>query len=300
VTAQARPPAGTHQPAPGIHRRRRRQLHYELLACGVRGHELVGQDAAELRAEDHLFAREADGLRWHRCLRCDSWLALTPPDPAARRHPPRREEIALPLRGKALRDKVVLRLIAVNRAFHFVVLGALGVGLLVFAAHQSELRGGFYRVLSDLQGPVSASTQHPHGLVSELQKLLSAQVGTLQTVAAVALAYALLEGAEAFGLWYQRRWAEYLTFLATTALLPLEVYELVHRLSPFKVGAFVINVAVVIYLLRAKRLFGVHGGAAADLAERERDSGWAAVELATPAPGTRPTATAALPASGGG
>ena len=46
--------------------------------------------------------------------------------------------------------------------------------------------------------------------------------------------------------------------------------------------AFVINVAVVAYLLHAKRLFGVRGGAAADEAERERDVGWGALERATP------------------
>jgi len=80
--------------------------------------------------------------------------------------------------------------------------------------------------------------------------------------------YALVEGLEAFGLWYQRRWAEYLTFLVTTSLLPLEVYELAHSLSPLKLLTFVINVAVVAYLLFAKRLFGIRGGVAAD--ERER------------------------------
>ena len=40
------------------------------------------------------------------------------------------------------------------------------------------------------------------------------------------LAYAAVEGIEAFGLWYQRRWAEYLTFIVTASLLPLEIYEL--------------------------------------------------------------------------
>ncbi len=42
------------------------------------------------------------------------------------------------------------------------------------------------------------------------------------------LAYAALEGMEAVGLWLVKRWAEYLTFVATTILLPLEVYELVN------------------------------------------------------------------------
>ncbi len=38
----------------------------------------------------------------------------------------------------------------------------------------------------------------------------------------------------------------------------------------------------MVYLLWAKRLFGIRGGAAADEAERERDVGWAALERATP------------------
>ena len=75
-------PPGTHQP------RKRRQLDWELIACGFSGHHLVGTDAAELREEDGLFAREQPPIRWHRCLRCDSWLPLEPPEqptPSTRR-----------------------------------------------------------------------------------------------------------------------------------------------------------------------------------------------------------------------
>ena len=55
------------------------RFHYELLVCGMRGHALVGLDAAELRPDDHAFAREMEGVRWHRCLRCDSWLPFAAP-----------------------------------------------------------------------------------------------------------------------------------------------------------------------------------------------------------------------------
>ena len=48
-------------------------------------------------------------------MRCDSWLALTPPDHPTRKYPPARDEITLPLRGKPLRDRYVLRLIALDR-----------------------------------------------------------------------------------------------------------------------------------------------------------------------------------------
>src|SRR4051794_25103669 len=64
-------------PLPGTTRpqRFRPKFHYELLACGLSGHELVGTDAASLREDDAAVAREAaDGQRWYRCLRCDSWL----------------------------------------------------------------------------------------------------------------------------------------------------------------------------------------------------------------------------------
>lgn len=44
-----------------------------------------------------------------------------------------------------------------------------------------------------------------------------------------------------------------------------------------------VNTAIVVYLLWAKRLFGIRGGAAADEERRERDTGWPAIDAATPA-----------------
>jgi uncharacterized membrane protein (DUF2068 family) len=252
--------------------------------CGAAGHELIGTDAAELRPEDALVAREGPAdLRWHRCLRCDSWLALEPPPQPTRRFPPAREEIELPLRGRALRDKVVLRVIAVDRAFHFVLLAALAVVIFFFAANSARLREPVFKALADLQNGLGApGGGRRHGLVYDLHHLFSIDSGTLTKIGFVVAGYALLEGAEAVGLWYQKRWAEYLTFIATTLLLPLEVYELTHRLSVLKIITLIINVAVVIYLLLAKRLFGLRGGAEADREERRRDSGWEALERATP------------------
>jgi uncharacterized membrane protein (DUF2068 family) len=264
-------------------KRFRPKFHYELLVCGLRGHELIGTDAAELRAQDALVARMIDGVRWHRCLRCDSWLPLPPPREPSIQHPPARDEIELPLRGRPLRDKVVLRIIAVDRALHFVVLALLGVAVLLFASRHG-LRHTAYRVLTDIQegvggGPVRTSS---HGFLHEATKLFSLQSGKVTLLGSAILGYAALEGIEAVGLWFQRRWAEYLTLIATALFLPLEVYELTKRLSPFKVSAFVINVAVVVYLLLAKRLFGLRGGVAAEEAAREQDIGWDSLERAAP------------------
>jgi uncharacterized membrane protein (DUF2068 family) len=279
-------PPGTQPP-----RRFRPRLHWELLICSVRGHELVGTDAAELRADDAIFAREdSTGTRWYRCLRCDSWLALPPPAHPSRPTPPEREEIELPLRGKPLRDKLVLRLIAVDRAFHLVVLGGLGVLVLLFSADRATLRETFYKVVADLQGGVVSSQSHSkHGLLHEIDNLFTTSSAHLHLLGAVLLVYAAVEGIEAVGLWYQRRWAEYLTFLVTASLLPLEIYEIANRATIFKVIALVINIAVVIYLLRAKRLFGVRGGVAAEHAENAIDQGWPALERTAPPTPLSPT-----------
>lgn len=286
-----RHPPGTQSP------RRRRQLDWELISCGIHGHALVSTEARELRPQDALVAADQGDVRWHRCLRCDTWIALPRPPAARDQHPPDREAIVVPLRGKALRDRMVLRLIAVDRVLHFVILGLLGIAVLAFAADRRTLRGAFYRVLTDLQGGVAGGPVQNSGhvgIVRDLDKLFSLRSGTLREVGIALLAYALLEGVEAVGLWFTKRWAEYLTFLATSILLPLEIYEIIDRGTVLKVIGFLINLAVVVYLLFAKRLFGLRGGGAAERAERDREMDWGTIESATLAvPG------GAAPAGGG-
>jgi len=271
-------PPGTQAP-----RRFRPRFHWELLVCGVEGHELIGTDAAHLRPGDAIVAREEHGVRWYRCVRCDSWLPLPPPTTPARDLPPARDEIELPLRGKALRDKVVLRIIAIDRAIHFVVLGLLAVAVFLFASHEVRVRDVFYRIVNAVQGS-NVSPAHPShgGFLHTVEHLFTLKSSTLYAVAAAAALYALLEGAEAVGLWYQKRWAEYLTFVATIAFMPYEIYELTRSISPLKITAFAVNLLIALYLLRAKRLFGVRGGAAAEAEERARDVGWDALERTAP------------------
>jgi uncharacterized membrane protein (DUF2068 family) len=271
-------PPGTHHP------RRRFKLDWELIGCGLHGHVLIGTDAARLRPSDRHIACDAGQVRWHRCLCCDAWLALPGPERPAREYPPERDQIDVPLRGQALRDRFVLRLIAVDRALHFLVLVLLGVAVLLFAADRHSLRDAFFRVLTDLQGGIAGgpvqNTGHV-GILHELDKLFSLRSGTLKEVGFGLIAYGVLEGVEAVGLWLTKRWAEYLTFVATTILLPLEIYELIHRATPLKVIGFIINIAVVLYLLYDKRLFGLRGGSAAVQAERDQDISWETIERAT-------------------
>lgn len=278
--AQGKPPPGTVRPT-GM----RPRFHYELIGCGLRGHEIIGTDVAKIRPADSLLVREpGDGLRWYRCVRCDAWVPLPPPTAPTREYLPERTEIALPLRGRPLRDRYVLRLIALDRLVHFLVLGALAVGVFFFIADRAALSSTFYRVMDAVQGGVGGlNGRGGRGIVRELQRAFSAKASTLWIVGLALAGYALLEGIEAVGLWFAQRWAEYLTFVATTLLLIPEVYELTGRITATKIITLIINIAVVGYLLFAKRLFGLRGGGRAEAAEHEHDTGWQALERTFPA-----------------
>ena len=270
---------------PGTHPRKKRRpgFVWELIGCAQHGHALVGTRSARLEPADPHVAREMEGIRWHRCLRCDAWLPVAPPTPAERDELPSRDEIELPLRGRPLRDRYVLRIIALDRALHFVLLVLVVVGLLLLAIHRSRYQADVTRLINDFQaGTGGPQGDSGHGLLGEFRKLTNISTVHLYEGAAAAAVYGLLEGAEAVGLWWGRRWAEYLTFLATILLLPLEIYELTEKLSWLKVFTLVLNLAIAVYLLVAKRLFGLRGGGAYERAEKEHDSGWAAVERLSP------------------
>jgi uncharacterized membrane protein (DUF2068 family) len=278
VRRRARPLA----PPGAVKRRFRPKFHYELFVCGARGHVLVGTDAEEIRAGDSAFVREYGSTRWYRCLRCDAWVPLPLPTKVKRAVPPDRSEIELPIRGRALRDKIVLRLIAIDRAIHFLLLGSLAVLAFVLASHRHTLTRLVDRLNVLFFGTRTGQVAHTHGFTHEFERLLTLNVTTFRLIGVAAAAYALLEGAEAYGLWFQRRWAEYLTFIATTLFVPYEIYELAGKITVIRVGAFAVNLAILFYLLLAKRLFGLRGGAEKDKAVREADSGWAAFEQLTP------------------
>ena len=264
-----------------MRRKRRPDNFYELLTCGWRGHALVGTDAAEVTADDVLLVREKDGIRWYRCLRCDAWLADDPPQDPARERVPGRDEIEIPPRGPMLRDRYVLRLIAVDRAIHVVVLSVLAVVLYTFARHNTALHHDYVNIMSSLSGTTPGESQ-VRGVLGYLGKAFKYSPARLIQLGLLVTAYAALEATEMVGLWFSKRWAEYVTLVATAALIPLELYELSVKVSVFKVITLIINIAIAVYLLLAKRLFGLRGGHRVQLERHREFGGWEAIERMTP------------------
>lgn len=149
-----------------------------------------------------MFARESGGLRWYRCLRCDSWIALAPPRSAPQPYPPDRSDVSLPLRGRLLRDRYVLRLIAVDRIVHFLVLSILAAVIFLFATNKAALNAEFTRVLQDLQGGLGGPLVNARQeVVYDLRRFFAISVNNLYLVGVAVSAYAALEAAEAIELW---------------------------------------------------------------------------------------------------
>jgi uncharacterized membrane protein (DUF2068 family) len=238
------------------------------MVCAMRGHVAPAGRAALVRAEDRELGFDTfDARRLARCLRCDAWIEGLPPLPenADWEIVPPLDELDLPRRGEPLYDAIVLRLIAIDRAVHAVIFGFLAIALLLLDTKLFDLQSFARDAAERLDGVASNTGPHAShdALSTELHRLADLRQTTITTLAIVATVYCVVEGVEAIGLWLERRWAEYLTAVATAGFLPFEIHELLDRLSAFRVGALVVNVAILVYLVYAKRLFGVRGGAKA-------------------------------------
>lgn len=79
---------------------------------------------------------------------------------------------------------------------------------------------------------------------------------TLKAYGFGAFFYAALFFVEGVGLYLERRWAEYLTVVATASFIPIELYELWKHVGPIKIGVLLLNIVILgylIYRLRSKR-----------------------------------------------
>ena len=107
----------------------------------------------------------------------------------------------------------------------------------------------FYRVIVELVGRLhlNAGKGYPNVFVRILEDTTNAQ---LWLIGALVLVYAAVRFAEAYGLWLGRRWAEWLAALSGGIYVPVEIYELTRGASWIKVGALLLNAAIVVCLCR--------------------------------------------------
>jgi uncharacterized membrane protein (DUF2068 family) len=139
------------------------------------------------------------------------------------------------------RSRRVLRLIALERIARGMLLLAAGVYLLF------HLNSDFGRLAERVMRAIELDPRRPffHRVVAYLHHLHASE---LRIAAIIASGYGVLELVEGIGLWLDQLWAEYLTVVATSLLLPFELYELAHRPSVWKAAGIIVNLAIVGYL----------------------------------------------------
>ena len=244
-----------------------RDWHTETWVCSMRGHVVPAAGVAVLRPEDRRLGIEVEpGKRLCRCVRCDMWKEVPPPAPgrATREHLPPVAELAHPRRGKALQEAVLLRVIAIERAVHSVIFTLLALALAVLELKLPGLKSSARSLNQRLSATADQTGQQAgrNRIGSVLHRVIGLHQRAVTVLLITAIVYAVIEGVEAVGLWRERRWAEYLTVVATFGFLPFEVHELIRRVTVLRVSALLVNLAILVWLVVAKHLFGVRGGEA--------------------------------------
>ena len=167
-----------------------------------------------------------------------------------------------------------MRLLATERVIRAVVLFFVAFLIIRFRGNEQALKDTFnndltlFRPLADQLGWNLDDSK----IVRGISRVFEFSPTTLTWITIGVIAYATLQLVESYGLWTMRRWGEYLTVVATSVFLPWEIYEVTDKVTVIRLGALLINIAAVIWLLWSKRLFGIRGGGAAYHAEHSAES----------------------------
>jgi uncharacterized membrane protein (DUF2068 family) len=236
-------------------------MDWNLRACGRHGHATYAPSEDHLR--ERLRVQTPVGEAW-RCLRCGDFV----PGPARGHGPAERAPVVR--RGMALRDAVILRLLAVERFTKGLLVLLASYGVFRLRANHDAVQRTFRDSLPLLQ-PIANKigwNMDDSSIVHTIGSVIQAESRTLLWVTVALAVYGCLQLAEGLGLWLLKRWGEYFAVVATSLFIPVEIYELTERLTITRIATLVINIAAVLYIAVSKRLFGLRGGRAAHEAQR--------------------------------
>jgi uncharacterized membrane protein (DUF2068 family) len=144
-----------------------------------------------------------------------------------------------PVKG---RRNGILVAIAIFRLAKALVLLLLGLGALRL------IHPGVGDALRSWFGALPFVTEHAavNRLAATVTRLPPTRIGEL---AVAAFAYAGLFTTEGIGLLLGKRWAEWLTVIATASFIPFEIVEVVHKVTFVRISMVVVNAAIVAYLM---------------------------------------------------
>jgi D-alanyl-D-alanine carboxypeptidase len=144
-------------------------------------------------------------------------------------------------RAAAERLKEGLRAIALFEALKGT-LALLAAGGLLYAIPRD-----FRHIAEELVGRLhlNAGKSYPNVFNRIIEDTSNAQ---LWLIAALVVVYAVVRFAEGYGLWMERRWAEWLAALSGAIYVPVEIYELTRHVTWVRLTALVLNAVIVAYM----------------------------------------------------
>lgn len=152
------------------------------------------------------------------------------------------------MREKTSSDPM-LRLIALFKLAKSFLFICAGIGLLHFL--NKDVEGRMQILMNDLH--VDSDNHLAKWCLDEAGHLTNLKIASLS---AIAFFYGILFGIEGTGLYLRKRWAEWFVVIITSSLLPLEIYEIWHRITLAKVALTTGNLIILgylIYVIRRKR-----------------------------------------------
>ena len=135
-----------------------------------------------------------------------------------------------------------LVLIGIYRLIEGLFLIAAGIGALrLLHGDYQETLTHWVHVLR-----IDPDNHYIHGL---LARALNVSPHRLRELSVGTFIYAGLRLTEGLGLIARKRWAEWLTVIATAIFIPIEVWEMMRHFTLLRAGVFVVNALVVAYLI---------------------------------------------------
>ena len=134
-----------------------------------------------------------------------------------------------------------LRTVAILEGMKGLVV--LGAGLGVLSLVHRDVQGLADKVVQHFH--LNPASRYPHIFLEAAAQVTDVKLWLL---AMTALLYALARFVEAYGLWYQRRWAQWFALVTGALYLPIESYELLQGVSAIKTIVFLVNAAIVVLL----------------------------------------------------
>ena len=137
-----------------------------------------------------------------------------------------------------------LRLIALFKLIKSALFFAAGIGVLNL--FHKDVAGRLEHLLSHLH--VDPDNRYAQALLEQVGKFTNTNL-KLIGLSIVSFFYAALFGTEGTGLFLRKRWAEWFVVIVTGSLLPVEFYEIVHKVTVIKILVTVVNLLILAYLV---------------------------------------------------